>query len=252
MIPELAALLSESITQSLEDRIAVSFSGGIDSTLIAHEAKKNAAIELYCAGMPNSEDMLVARKLADEMKLPMKCALFDEKNVLETYGKCHSIVNGDLLKVEILVPVYAIAELAEKNEQEVMLFGTAAEELFAGYERYYLCLEEGKDVGALLKEEFKNLEKREIAWIKKICKKFNIEARFPLYSKEIAELMFSVPLEERMADRELKKPILREAAKLMGVPETAVRRKKKAMQYGSGIHKIIMKHSAELNRNYPS
>jgi len=243
--------LSESVTQSLEDRVAVSFSGGLDSTLIAHVAKNSADTGLYCAGTPDSEDMLVARKISGEMKLPMKCAIFEEKTVLETYGKCYSIVKGDLLKVELLVPVYAIAEIAKKDGQKVMLFGTAAEELFAGYERYYLYLEEGKDVETILREEFKNLEKREIAWIKKICKKFDIEARFPFYSKEIAELMFSVPLEERMADRELKKPILREAAKLMGVPETAVKRRKKAMQYGSGIHKIIMKNTVELNLSYP-
>jgi asparagine synthetase B (glutamine-hydrolysing) len=46
-----------------------------------------------------------------------------------------------------------------------------------------------------------------------------------------------------MEERELKKGLLREAAKILGTPETALKRRKKAMQYGSGIHNILLKHA---------
>jgi len=157
----------------------------------------------------------------------------------------------DLLKLEILIPVYCVAEAAAKKGYKVMLFGTGVEELFVGYERYYLYKEEGKELDAILKEEFRTLPQREISWIKKICRKFGIEARFPFYDRQLADMMFSIPLEERMYDRELKKGILREAAKMLGVPELVLKRKKKAMQYGSGVHKIFMRHADEINRLYP-
>ena len=54
-----------------------------------------------------------------------------------------------------------------------------------------------------------------------------------------------------MAERELKKGILRDAGKLLGVPEIALKRKKRAMQYGSGIHKILLKHADEINAGFP-
>jgi len=44
-----------------------------------------------------------------------------------------------------------------------------------------------------------------------------------------------------MEDYELKKGVLREAASFLGVPQIAIKRKKRALQYGSGIHKILLK-----------
>jgi asparagine synthase (glutamine-hydrolysing) len=64
--------------------------------------------------------------------------------------------------------------------------------------------------------------------------------------------MFSVPIEERLDDRELKKGILREAGKIIGVPDIILQRRKKAMQYGSGVHKMLMKKVDVINSVYPS
>lgn len=251
MILPLASLISRAIEQSLEDRVAVSFSGGLDSTIIALVAKKHSDVELFTAGTESCDDMACAGKVAAQLGLPLTRACLDAKTALDAYGRCHALLPMDLLKLEILVPAYCAAEAAAGKGHRVMLFGAGAEELFVGYERYYLYREEGKDLDAILKEEFRTLPQREIAWIKKICRHFGIEARFPFYDRELAELMFSVPLDERMHDRELKKGILREAAKMLGVPELVVRRKKKAMQYGSGIHKIFMQHAEYINRAFP-
>jgi asparagine synthase (glutamine-hydrolysing) len=157
----------------------------------------------------------------------------------------------EFLKLEILVPVYCTAEAAAEKGHKVLLFGAGAEELFVGYQKYYEYKEQGKDMDTILKKDYNDLQRREIAWIRKICRRFGIEARFPLYDKEIAKLVFSVPIDDRMDDKELKKGILREAAKILNVPSIAVGRRKKAMQYGSGVHKMLLKHSEEINRHYP-
>jgi asparagine synthase (glutamine-hydrolysing) len=157
----------------------------------------------------------------------------------------------DFLKLEILVPVYYVSEGAAAKGHRAVLFGSAAEELFVGYERYYQYRDEGKDVESILREEFRTLPQRDLSWVKKVCRHFGVDARFPLYNKELAEIMFSVPLEERMDDREMKKGILREAAKVLGAPDLVLKRKKKAMQYGSGIHKMLIKRIGEINKFYP-
>jgi len=252
MIFELSELISRAVEQTLEDTVAISFSGGLDSTVIATIAKRHAGVELFSAGMEDSPDIGYAEKAAAELSLPLNKVFIDEGSAMEVYGKCHAMLPLDFLKLEILVPVYYVAEAAARKGHKVLLFGAGAEELFVGYERYYTYKEEGKDLDSILKEEFRTLPKRDIGRMKKVCRKFGIEARFPFYDREIAKMVFSVPLEERMEDRELKKGLLREAAKLLGTPEIALKRRKKAMQYGSGIHRILMRRTDEINASYPA
>jgi asparagine synthase (glutamine-hydrolysing) len=252
MILQLSELISRAVEQTLEDRIAVSFSGGLDSSVIAAIAKKHAQVELFTAGVAGSEDMEYAEKAAAELGLPLRKIIIEESNALAAYGKIHSMLPLDLLKLEILVPVYYVAEAAAKSGHRTVLFGAAAEELFVGYERYYQYRDEGRDVDSILKEEFRTLPQRDMAYVKRVCRSFGIESRFPLYNKELAQAMFSVPLEERMDDREMKKGILREAAKVLGTPSIVLTRKKRAMQYGSGIHKVLLKKAGQINRDYPA
>lgn len=251
MIPELADLLRNSVLETLEDRVSVSFSGGIDSTLIASIARNAADIELYTVGMAGAKDVLCADEVSQMLELPIEHITMDEKDILDTFDKCYQIVPNNLLKVELLVPVYKAAQKASEQGHEVMLFGAGAEELFAGYERYYHYLEEGKDVDKILQEEFRTLDQREIGWIRKVCREFSIEARYPFHNRKLADFVFSVPVERRMENRELKKGLLREAATLLNIPSISVKRKKQAMQYGSGIHKVLMRHTDELNKKYP-
>ena len=242
----LSKLIESAIEETLEDSVAISFSGGLDSTTIATVAKKHAKIDLYSVGTDKSSDLDFSRKIAQEIKLQLNEIVVDEKELVEAYLACYKIVPLDFLKLEILVPVYLVAKAASKKHS-VLLFGSGAEELFVGYKKYFDYLKEGKDVETILKEEFKTLVDRDINYVKKICRKFSIEARFPFYNKKLADFVFTIPLEDKMADPDLKKCILREAAKMLGVSELAIKRKKLAMQYGSGIHKLLLKHSKEFD-----
>lgn len=251
MIPELAQLLRASVEECLEEEIAVSFSGGIDSTLISHIAKKNCSVYLFSSGIENSEDLNYSKKVAVQLDVFYQPILLEENSILKLYEEIYRIIPAELLKIEILIPIYAAAKKAKERGLEAMLFGSGAEELFVGYNRYYTYLEEGKDLDSILKEEFKTLPKKDVGLISKVVRKVGLEPRFPYLNRKLAEYVFSIPLEKRMEERELKKGLLREAAKLLGVPEIALKRKKRAAQYGSGVHKILLKNSEELNERFP-
>jgi asparagine synthase (glutamine-hydrolysing) len=246
MLMELANAIKQSTERCLEDRVAIAFSGGLDSSLIAHIAKNSCEVVLFSVGTEKSEDLEYAEKVAEALELKLNKIILSEKEVVDLYEKVRSLLKLDFLKVEILIPVWAAVERASSQGFNAMLFGSGSEELFVGYNRYYTYFEEGKNLDAILQEEYETLKDREIAWIKKICYKFGIEARFPFYDRKIAELVFSIPLKERMAEKELKKGVLRDVGKLLGLPELVLKRKKRAMQYGSGIHNVLLKHRKEI------
>ncbi|MGV8176821.1 MAG: asparagine synthase C-terminal domain-containing protein [Candidatus Bilamarchaeaceae archaeon] len=251
-ITEIAAELKKGVESCLEDRIAVSFSGGLDSSLIAHLAKPIADTRLITVGTPESEDMLFSRKASWMLGLGLEEIVLTEEAILDTYKKCHEVCPGDFLKVELLVPVYHAAKKATSLGLNALLFGSGAEELFVGYERYYEYHAGGQDLDAVLREEFETLKDRDIRAVRKVCSRLGVEARFPFYRRELAEIVFSVPLEERMKDRELKKGVLRDVGKLLGLPEQINQRKKKAMQYGSGVHRVLMKNREKLEPLSPA
>lgn len=242
---ELAKEIERSVHECLEDRVGVAFSGGLDSTTIAKVAKEFSGVELLSVGVEGSEDLAYSELVARELGLGLHKRVLSRSEVVKYYDMAMEVLRSDFLKIGIMVPVYAVCEMAKEKGIEVVLFGSGAEELFVGYERYYTYWNEGKNLDEILKDEFETLKNRDIGMIKKVARKLGVEARFPFYNKGIAREVFAVPVAVRMEERELKKGLLREAAHFLGVPETAVKRKKRALQYGSGVHKILMKEIGE-------
>jgi len=243
MIPELSDIIKNSIYECLENQVAVSYSGGVDSSLIAWIAKQKADVDLFTTGMENSKDILSARIASKLLGLSYHELLVDEPTIVSAYEDVYKLLRLDFLKTEILVPLYIAAKEAKRQGEKVILYGSGAEELFVGYNRYYTYYREEKDLDKILREEFRTLKDREIKWVKKICYKLGLEARFPYYNKKIAGIMFQIPLEERMADETRKKGIIRDVAKFLNLPESITNRKKTAAQYGSGVHKILARYA---------
>jgi len=250
ILVQLSEVLKKSIEESCEENTGVAFSGGVDSTTIATVAKNVCTVFLHSVGTPESQDLKWAELIARKLSLPLQKHVLSEREVLCLYEKVYSIVPFNPFKIAILIPVYRVLEC---SREDVVLFGSGSEELFIGYDRYYRFLDEGKDIDSILKQEFENLNKKggDIWAIKQIAKKLRKNVAFPFYNRKIASIVFSIPVKERADDRELKKGVLREAAALLKVPKEALLRRKKSMQYGSGVHKIVEKHKKELEEKFP-
>lgn len=246
MVSRLAELFIDAVRNTCQGEIAILYSGGLDSTAIAHVAKKYTTCNplLVTAGMPDSADLVAARKIAAELGLEHKEVVLSEEEIVKVYKKCYKIRKGDLLKVELMVPVFSCCREAARAGKWRLLSGSGAEELFIGYDRYFKY--KGKRLENLLKKEIEELPSGDCEAQDLVAKNFGMRAAFPFLYPPFVQEVLAQPLSARLGTKDDKKPLLRSIAAELGVPQDAIDRKKKAMQYGSGVHKILVKRIREI------
>jgi asparagine synthase (glutamine-hydrolysing) len=241
---KLSDLFVESVHKSCQGEVAILFSGGLDSTAIATIAKRFTTPLLVTAGVEGSSDLLAARKIAAELNLPHKEVVLSEEEIIKVYKKCYKIKKGDLLKVELMVPVFSCCREAARAGKWRILTGSGAEELFIGYDRYFKY--KGKKLEKLLEKEIVKLPSGDCDAQDLVAKNFGMRTAFPFLYPPFVKEVLSTPLGERLGTLQDKKPLLRKIAAQLGVPQDAIDRKKKAMQYGSGVHKVLVKNIKQI------
>jgi asparagine synthase (glutamine-hydrolysing) len=256
---KLSALLAQSIQRRVHDvkEVAVAFSGGLDSSLVAFLASKcGVKVNLLHVSMENQVETEEAMKAADELNLPLQVHLFKESDVEKVLPKVVDLIEeSDPVKASIGLPFYWAAQKASEAGFRVLLAGQGADELFGGYQRYVNeCCKDGSEktrktmFNDVIKIHESNLERD-----MKICGFHDVELRLPFASFEIAEFAQSLPVElkiEKKTDT-LRKLVLRKVALNAGMPSSMAEKPKKAVQYSTGINdavkRIAKKHEKTVN-----
>jgi len=248
-----AQTLQNLLEQSMRVRVsnlkdvAVAFSGGLDSSVVAFLAKKCHVnvhlVHVSLRGQPETED---GKKAADELKLPLSVYLFEAEDVERTVAKVIELIEEpDPVKVAVGIPFYWIAKKTRESGFNVLLAGQGADELFGGYQRYvneYLSFGQDK-VRETIFADIVRIHESNIERDKKICGFHDVELRLPFASYSIAEFALSLPVElkiEKKADG-LRKLVLRRLAQNIGLPEAVVNQPKKAVQYATGVNSVLGK-----------
>ncbi|PIT84817.1 hypothetical protein COU37_00985 [Candidatus Micrarchaeota archaeon CG10_big_fil_rev_8_21_14_0_10_45_29] len=246
---ELTEILEKAVARSAENEkeVAIAFSGGLDSATIAKIGMQKFGAKLIAMGVEGSHDLAAAREAADELGLPLYEVVLDERKILQDYEVCYKMMPGTLTDVELMVGAYECCKKAQELGCKIILFGSGAEENFIGYQKYYNRFSKGEDLQKILNKEIETLPSRDLKRTCAIAGHFGIKAAFPFMDKELVKEVASVPVEKRMGTVEMKKPLLRKIAKSLGVPKCAYERPKKAMQYGSDIHRILLRHAKAKN-----
>lgn len=239
-IDYLANLLNAAVAKNLDKKTAIAFSGGLDSATIATIAKGKCDLALITLGVEGSEDLQAARKVSAELGLNLHEIIADKKMLFEDYKKMWKLMPGTLVDIELMCAIFEVCKKAKEVGFETVLFGSGAEELFVGYHKYYSAIDEGKNLDEILRREIETLPDRDIKRARAVAKFCGVEAAFPFMEKEFASEIMKISTKERTGPIQMKKPLLRQIAKYLGVPPLAAGRQKKAMQYGSNIHKIFL------------
>ena len=135
---DLATLLVESVRKRVDGRrkVAVSFSGGLDSSLLAALASKYAEVVLCSVYSAGSRDEKQVRSAADALGLELVATEMDEASVsheLRTLDLPFAPTSMD----KALWCIYSTtAREASRNGAELIILGQLADELFGGYMKY--------------------------------------------------------------------------------------------------------------------
>jgi len=241
----LCEAIDSSVKESCNDSVTISFSGGIDSSLVAFVAKKYCNVELISVGTKNSHDLKAADTAAEMIGLELKKIVVSAEDMINEAMELQKYIKLEPIEVEFMLPFW----IAAKNSKSaVLMCGQGADELFGGYARFRKP-ESRNNLEREVSELIERLPERE----EKISEKFNLRLSCPFLSETVVRSGEAYTQEERVGS--VGKEPLRKAAVKMGLPEEIAKRKKKAAQYGSGSQKAIrkmMKCKIELQLDFES
>lgn len=246
---QLRTLLERSVKDRVSDseKIAVAFSGGLDSTIIAHLAKQICKnVQLIHVSLENQPETDQARKTAQELALPIHVKTYTETDVAKTLREVLWLIEeDDPIKASIGIPVFWTAQNAAKLNNRILLAGQGADELFGGYKRYVtdFLSHDAEHARRTIFRDITTLHETNLERDFNICNHHNVELRLPFAAYEIAQFAANLPVNLKIEPKEdsSRKLILRKAARRLGLPESTTQKPKKAMQYATGVDKVLKK-----------
>tara|TARA_B100000700_G_scaffold330311_1_gene455873 strand:- start:4855 stop:6675 length:1821 start_codon:yes stop_codon:yes gene_type:complete len=144
-IDHLDYLLQESVSEQIADEVpmGIMLSGGLDSSLLAYYLSvnkrflpKTKSYSIRFADKESSIDFIYAKKLANNLSLDHQIINLNSEDSIASLQKAADNLDEPISDTGI-IGTNAICEQASKDGLKVLLSGTGADELFAGYFRHY-------------------------------------------------------------------------------------------------------------------
>jgi asparagine synthase (glutamine-hydrolysing) len=247
---KIGELLLESLSEDLPEDYAAAFSGGLDSTLMAHAAKVNGLRpELITVGLKGQPELEHARQVAKQLELDITVRELSQSEIIDSLGEVvETVESTDTTLVGHSVPLFFVCEVAEEMGMEHLLVGQLSDELFAGYGRFeelamkHNFLEAREEVlRSVLGAATKDFEPGD-----KLAVSHRLEVQCPFAYLPLVDYALSIPISLKLrlvGSGVIRKYILRRLAASWKLPESVVNRPKKAVQYSTGVQRVLLKEA---------
>lgn len=249
MLTDLKRALYDAVSGNVpEAKIAVAFSGGVDSSLLARICKDlGKQAMLLTVGFAGSHDIEFAKGIAVKMGMEHQTIEIDYPDFQGNLRRVRQVINCENTShIENCIAYFYACKLAKQNGLDIVLSANGCDELFCGYDGYRRAYSGGEAAMMKLMDEKIANEFALVAEIAMVAGQFGVAVRQPFLSNKFIKFAKTVPVDQKIkgADDMIRKHVLRQAALSIGVPEESAMKPKKALQYGSSIHKYFKKASA--------
>jgi len=237
--------IKNSISETVKiKKIGIAFSGGVDSTLISKICSEmNYDVTLLTIGFPGSHDILFAKQVNEFLKYPHHVLEIDSETFPAISSKIRQKIDTDNLSWnENCIAFHYVSQLANSLDLDTVITANGIDELFCGYNAYREAFSGGESkINKVMLVKLDN-ELKMMKAVNLIASEFGVNILQPLLSQKFIEYAKTVPVSEKIHDSEdlYRKHIIRKLAKEINVPELSYVKRKKALQYGSKIHKALL------------
>ena len=171
---------------------ALMFSGGIDSTLVAHYARRNRPeAPAYFLGDERAADRPYAAAYAELNDLdlrnvtmpaaPSELSALIDSTILATEAFEPSIIRPGLCN-------YVLARAIHADGFRVALCGEGADELFAGYPPLELAFADGQETGVFVREQYlADMNRSNLQRVDRCAMRFELETREPFLDSAVID-----------------------------------------------------------------
>jgi asparagine synthase (glutamine-hydrolysing) len=238
---KLASLIRTSVKARATGRrrVAVAFSGGLDSSIVALCAAEHSKVVACTVSTETSADTKVARDAAGVLGVEFAGMVVNDKRLREELRDVALPFEPTQMDSSLWCIYSTTARLASESGAEVVMLGQLADELFGGYAKYEAALRKSGHAEAdkMMSEDVAQCGMRGFIRDEAACRRW-CEPRFPFAEQELAMFGESLPASFKIRNG-VRKAVLREAARILGLPEELASRPKKAAQYSSGVMKSL-------------
>ena len=233
---DLLNALRESITSAIgkERTVAVAYSGGLDSSLVARLAKESAKVRCYTCAMAGSFDADHAVGFAAEDDLDLTMFVVGGESLGGLVARTGMLLNSDdPIRIAYTIPVICVLE---RCAEATVLVGSGADELFGGYAKY----SKATDPTAIMRSDLSKMLVEDNV-LRIVAKALGKRLESPFVSEATLAFSASLPMNLKISGND-RKVLLRKAAASLGLHSHD--RPKKAAQYSSGLMKEMKRQAA--------
>ncbi|MBS3117434.1 asparagine synthase C-terminal domain-containing protein [Candidatus Woesearchaeota archaeon] len=251
ILKALIPILEGAVQKRRRGRVAIAFSGGVDSGLLALLAKKlGIHFKLFSLGLHGAKDLEWAKKLALLNKWPLAINLISVGQAEVIIKKVARLLKSeDPTNVGVGCVTYAILDQVKKEGYRTVFTGAGPEEIFAGYKRHVDAKEVNEECWSGLQTLYEKDLQRDIT----IAEYFGLELLCPYLDDDLIEFAMQIDGSLKVVGKE-RKVVLRSAAEVLGLQKEVAWRKKVAAQYGSGFDRVLKvlarEHGFKYKKDY--